>query len=122
MRATEEQVSEEQLSTADVVRQMPAATRTDAEESPGPLLPQDFVQDLRTRWDRVQTGFVDEPRNAVQEADELVAMAIKKLAESFAEARNNLERQWAHGDNVNTEDLRIALRKYRSFFQRLLSV
>ena len=115
-------VADEHMTTADIARQMPAANYQETTESPGPLLPQDFVQDLRTRWDRVQTGFVDEPRNAVQEADELVAQAIKRLAESFAEERNKLEQQWERGDDINTEDLRQALRKYRSFFQRLLSV
>ncbi|PWU10111.1 MAG: hypothetical protein C5B51_05110 [Terriglobia bacterium] len=88
----------------------------------GPLLPADFVQDLRGRWDRVQTSFVDEPRKAVKEADELVASAMKRIAESFAEARGALERQWDRGDEVSTEDLRLALQKYRAFFQRLLTV
>jgi hypothetical protein len=91
-------------------------------EGVGPLLPQDFVQDLRTRWDRIQTGFVDEPRSAVQQADELVSSAIKRLADSFSEARTNLEHQWDRGDEVNTEDLRVALRKYRAFFQKLMTV
>jgi CHAD domain-containing protein len=58
----------------------------------------------------------------VQQADELVAQAIKRLAETFADARNGLERQWASGDDVSTEDLRVALRKYRTFFERLLTV
>jgi hypothetical protein len=93
--------------------------RDDAAE---PLLAPDFVQELRNRWDGIQTGFVDEPRGAVQQADELVAAAIKRLAESFAEARNKLEGQWDRGDQVNTEDLRVALKKYRSFFQKLMSV
>src|SRR5690349_9929713 len=93
---------DEHLSTADLARQMPAANQhQETNEAPGPLLPPDFVQDLRTRWDHVQTGFVDEPRNAVQEADELVAQAIKRLADSFAEERNRLEQQWARGDDVN---------------------
>jgi hypothetical protein len=87
-----------------------------------PLLPPDFVQELRNRWDSIQAGFVDEPRDAVQHADELVASAIKRLAESFAEARNNLEGQWSRGDEVNTEELRVALQKYRSFFHKLMSV
>ena len=65
---------------------------------------------------------MDEPRAAVQMADELVAEAIQKLAESFAGERNRLEQQWDRGDNVSTEDLRVALQKYRSFFRRLLSV
>jgi hypothetical protein len=93
-----------------------------AEEKPAALLPADFVQDLRTRWDRVQTAFVDEPRNAVQEADQLVDQAIKKLSDVFANERSRLEQQWDRGDDVNTEDLRVALRTYRSFFQRLLTV
>jgi len=93
-----------------------------ANETAGPLLQPEFVQDLRGRWDRIQTQFVDEPRAAVKQADELVESAIKKLSESFSEARNNLERQWDRGDEVNTEDLRIALTKYRSFFQKLMTV
>jgi len=92
------------------------------DEAAGPLLSPQFVQDLRNRWDRIQTGFVDEPRAAVQQADELVASAVKKLAESFAEARNTLERQWDRADQVSTEDMRIVLKKYRSFFHKLMSV
>src|SRR5580765_6586072 len=82
------------------------------EETPGPLLASDLVQDLRSRLDHVQTGFVDEPRAAVQQADELVAQAMKHIAESFANERNRLEQQWDRGDDVNTADLRQALRKY----------
>jgi hypothetical protein len=92
------------------------------DEAASSLLPADVAQDFRNRWDRIQTGFVDEPRAAVQQADELVASAIQKLAESFADARSNLERQWDRGDQVNTEDLRLTLRKYRSFFQKLMAV
>jgi len=121
------QLTEEHISTAELAGRSPVSNnevaRTQSfEESAGPLLPTDFVQDLRTRWDHVQTGFVDEPRNAVQEADELVAQAIKRLAEVFADERKKLEQQWDRGDEVNTEDLRVALRRYRSFFQRLLTV
>src|SRR5579862_9489105 len=90
----------------------PATTNTLDNETIA-LLPADFAQDLRSRWDRIQAGFVDEPRAAVQQADELVASAIKRLAEGFAEARSNLEGQWSRGDEVNTEELRIALQKYR---------
>ncbi len=108
---------EEHVSTADL-----AGTGENRDRTNTPLLPADFVQDLRTRWDHVQTGFVDEPRSSVQQADELVALAIKRLAESFAAARQNLEQQWARGEDVSTEDLRIALQRYRSFFQRLLAV
>lgn len=87
-----------------------------------PLFSLSEVNNLRTHWDRVQVGFVDEPRKAVQEADALVSPAVKRLAEGFAEERQKLEHQWDQGDNVSTEDLRIALRRYRSFFTRLLSL
>jgi hypothetical protein len=108
---------EEPISTAELAGK-PGANN----EAAGPLLPPEFVHDLRKRWDGIQTGFVDEPRAAVRQADELVASAIKRLVETFAEARNNLEGQWARGDEINTEDLRVALKKYRSFFQKLMSV
>ena len=70
----------------------------------------------------IQAAFVDEPRRAVEQADSLVASAMKRLAEVFAEERSKLEHQWDRGDNVWTEDLRIALQRYRSFFHRLLAI
>ena len=92
------------------------------EHGTAPLFPNNELENLRTEWNRIQTGFVDDPRRAVEEADRLVASAMKRLAEVFAEERSNLERQWDQGGNVSTEDLRIALQRYRSFFHRLLSV
>ena len=77
---------------------------------------------FRSLWEKIQIGFVDEPRKAVEQADELVASAIKRLAEVFASEREKLEGEWDKNDNVSTEDLRVALRRYRSFFNRLLSV
>jgi hypothetical protein len=87
-----------------------------------PLFSNDAVQDYRSRWNALQTGFVDEPRRAVEEADELVAQVIKDLAETFSNERTKLERQWDQGDKVSTEDLRLVLQRYRSFFDRFLSV
>jgi hypothetical protein len=87
-----------------------------------PLFPNSELDDLRSRWNTVQTAFVDEPRRAVEQADGLVAVAMKRLAEVFAEERSGLEKQWDRGDNVSTEDLRVALQRYRSFFHRLLSI
>ncbi len=87
-----------------------------------PLFAQNDTQDFRSRWEKIQIGFVDEPRTAVVQADELVANAIKRLAEIFAAERQKLETEWDKTDNVSTEDLRVALRRYRSFFDRLLSV
>jgi hypothetical protein len=74
-----------------------------------------------SRWQTIQAGFVDEPRRAVQEADALVAEVMRRLAEGFATERERLEHQWSGGKEVDTEDLRLALRRYRSFFDRLLS-
>lgn len=87
-----------------------------------PLFPGNELQDLRTNWDRIQTTFVDEPRKAVEQADGLVASTMKRLADVFAQERSKLEGQWGRGDNVSTEDLRIALQRYRSFFHRLLTI
>jgi hypothetical protein len=92
------------------------------EEQAPPLLSTDEAKDFRSRWDAIQVGFVDEPRRAVEQADSLVAGAMKRLAEMFAEERAKLEGQWDRGDNVSTEDLRLGLRRYPSFFGRLLSV
>ncbi|HLH17978.1 MAG TPA: hypothetical protein VKX45_12190 [Bryobacteraceae bacterium] len=111
--------NQEPLSTADFVQSGSGAAR---EESPGPLLPGDTVQQLRDRWNQIQAGFVDEPRASVQQADELVALAMRRITETFAAEREGLEQQWGRGNDVSTEDLRQALRKYRSFFQRLLTV
>jgi len=82
----------------------------------------DDAERFRSRWTDIQAGFVDEPRRAVEQADGLVADTIKRLAEVFAEERGRLEEQWSRGEDVSTEDLRLGLQRYRSFFDRLLSV
>jgi hypothetical protein len=113
------------------VRRMEPAARPDAGagrgrdaggEAPSALVPADEGANLRRRWDAIQTGFVDEPRRAVQDADTLVAQTMKRVAEVFAQERASLEQQWSRGQDVSTEDLRVALKRYRSFFDRLLSV
>jgi hypothetical protein len=86
-----------------------------------PLLPEASEERFRSSWERVQVGFVDEPRQSVQQADQLVAEVMRELAESFAQARSTLEAEWDRGEDVSTEDLRLALQRYRSFFQRLLA-
>ncbi len=85
-----------------------------------PLLPREELDGLRRRWEEIQTGFVDEPRRSVEEADGLVADLMQRLARSFSDERSRLESQWDRGDEVSTEDLRVALTRYRSFFNRLL--
>ena len=127
---TREERAEEHLSTADLAQSVsrpigaPGASRPQNQETESntPLFAANDAQDFRSRWERIQTGFVDEPRKAVEQADELVANAIKRLAEVFAGERQKLEAEWDKNDNVSTEDLRVALRRYRSFFGRLLSV
>lgn len=99
-----------------------AWTNADAQNQPAALFSESEVGDFRSRWSNIQTAFVDEPRKVVEDADNLVASLMKKLAEGFANKRERLEKQWDRGDNVSTEDLRIALQRYRSFFDRLLKV
>jgi hypothetical protein len=77
---------------------------------------------LRARWDSIQVGFVDEPRKSVEAADALVSSTIKRLAEIFADERQKLEQQWDRSENISTEDFRVALQRYRSFFARLLAI
>lgn len=122
-----DRIIEEHLSTADFVasggaQRVREDERPHREEEIGPLFTDDVVEDLRGRWGQIQAGFVDEPRTAVKQADELVASAIQRLAESFSGQRSKLEGQWDRGDQVSTEDLRLAFKKYRAFFQRVLAV
>ena len=77
---------------------------------------------FRTRWDAIQTGFVDQPRAAVEQANALVGEMVKRLTDTFGSERSKLESQWSQGEQVSTEDLRVALKRYRSFFERLLSI
>lgn len=99
-----------------------SAPGTDAvDEAHEPLLPPAEMDDLRRRWDDVQFTFVDEPREAVSRADAMVGDLAQRLITSFAAEREQLESQWTSGDDVSTEELRVALRRYRSFFERLLA-
>src|SRR5215207_7708862 len=98
----------------------PAATADMGDDSPE-LLPSDENAEFQRRWETIQTGFVDEPRQTVEQADELVAHVMRRLAEGFAAERERLEQQWGRGEDVSTEDLRLVLQRYRGFFQRLLS-
>jgi len=124
--------TDQQLTTADLAntangndfeqRGSAGAARAMDDQHSEPLLPHDFSEEMRNRWEGIQTEFVDDPRVSVQRADELVASAIQKLAQSFADERAKLEQQWSKGSDVNTEDLRQALRRYRAFFHRLLAI
>ena len=86
-----------------------------------PLFLPDVAKEFRSRWDTVQRGFVDDPRQAVRQGDELVVQVMKSLAETFSNERATLEAQVNQTGTTSTESLRIALRRYRSFFERMLS-
>jgi hypothetical protein len=90
--------------------------------SEGSLVGTRQLEDLRGRWAGIQASFVDDPHNAVQEADALVSSAIKQIEEKFSDQRSQLEKQWSKGTEASTEDLRVAIQNYRSFFDRLLSM
>jgi hypothetical protein len=108
---------EEQETELPVARERP-----DGREQLEPLFSADSANEYRTRWTAVQGSFVDDPREAVQQGDELVAQVMKSLAESFAHEREALESQLDGGGEASTEMLRVALRRYRSFFERLLAL
>lgn len=100
----------------------PSVTEDDADSSTEqPLLTADTGASFQRRWEEIQTRFVDEPRGAVQDADALVANVMQQLAEGFAQERERLEAHWDRGEDISTEDLRVALQRYRSFFRRLLT-
>jgi len=91
------------------------------ETDPPSLLAERELAGLRTRWDDLQAGFVDDPRGCVRRADGLVSNVIGQLVAGFADARSRLEERWARGDEATTEDLRVAAMRYREFFERLLA-
>ena len=95
--------------------------KEDTADREEPLIESQDAGALRERWERLQTGFVDEPKRSVEMADALVADVLRHVAESFSTARKTLEEQWTRGEEVSTEDLRQILQRYRAFFNRLLS-
>ncbi len=101
-----------------------ADTGTEADTETDPDRPRIISQDgaiaFRRRWEDIELSFVDEPRDSVRHADELVEGVVREITEVFGRERQHLEGQWDRGDQVSTEDLRIALQRYRAFFERLL--
>jgi hypothetical protein len=113
-------MSDERLTTADIA---------ETDDAQAPMSRDTGAPDRsrngdreRERWHTLQARFVDDPRDTVADADALVAELLQELAGTFSSARADLERQWTAGDDVSTEDLRVALQRYRSFFERLLNV
>ena len=110
--------------TRDAADEAPPETPeqpTEADSGHSPLLPGDQSEHFTSRWQDIQASFVDQPRDSVEQADALVADLMQQLASSFSDERERLENQWDRGDAVSTEDLRVALTRYRSFFDRLLA-
>ena len=127
----EKQMSMDVVNTAEGQSEMEqvAEARTDENKTPtreddfAPLFENDEADEFRSRWLNIQSRFVDDPSASVKEADELVATVIKSITRSFADRRISLESQWKSGENnISTEDLRVAIKRYRSFFNRLLSL
>ena len=119
---TEEQAEKEhRLRVEEQTPENQSAT-TSTNEELEPLFEDDEAEKFRTQWLNIQSKFVDNPRESVREANELVAGVLKSVTMSFHDRRTSLEKQWNSGDNVSTEDLRLALKRYRSFFDRLLTL
>jgi hypothetical protein len=129
----DEELTDQRISTDDMARTRPVeppreeALREEVHalkdgKDHSALLAENVGSEFRTAWDKIQVSFVDEPRKAVEQADSLVAQVMQHIARTFSDERKNLEAQWSRGDDVSTEDLRIALQRYRTFFTRLLSV
>jgi hypothetical protein len=134
----EHKTIDEELRTADLAKNGPpkqlegpglvksnkpeALDRTAVASESIPLFSESEMGEFQSQWIKIQTCFVDEPRGTVKDADKLVAAVMQRLAEGFSNERSGLEKQWDRGDNVSTEDLRIALQRYRSFFDRLLKL
>jgi hypothetical protein len=111
--------SQEQQSTTE----QQAASATEHQDARGgaeTLISPDEANHFRGRWDKVQTGFVDDPRRAVEDANQLVDEVTSRVVETFTRGRTALEEQWSRGDEVTTEELRVVLQRYRSFFDGLL--
>jgi hypothetical protein len=127
-------VTEDRIQTGDLVAaredtDAPIGRDAASDEGAGeaearlePLFDEGRESELRERWHALQARFVDDPRDTVSEADSLVAELLRDLAQSFDDARSRIENQWSSGEDVSTEELRITLKRYRSFFERLLEV
>jgi len=112
-----EQVDLDEVSGIESPRQ-PMDDAADAE--PSPLFDDGELDEFRARWAELQGAFVDDPKVAVEEADELVNDLVQTLTDKFSRNKHELEGQWQRDGSADTEDLRLALRRYRSFFDQLL--
>jgi len=114
---TDETVVHETPMEETITHETPIGTNAGVSAS---LLNREESENFRTRWNEIQGKFVDEPRSAVEQADELVTEVIELITEMFNNEHRSLEAQWNKGNDVSTEDLRIALQRYHSFFNSLV--
>lgn len=85
------------------------------------LLSSDDRGSYQQRWDDIQVRFIDEPRQCVREADDLVGEVTTRISDRFSSARQDMEQRWDGGNEPTTEELRQAVQRYRDFFQRLVA-
>jgi hypothetical protein len=121
LRNTEDEIQAEQRNAPAPAAAAGTDTTTDDEDTRDPLLSEGSASAYRERWEQIQARFVDDPRSSVEQADALVNEVVHELETSFGSERETLESQWQRGEDVETENLRVVLRRYRSFFGRLLS-
>lgn len=121
-RLRDEQITEGQVMDESVEKNPPITAPSTKDETFAPLFENNEADDFRTKWLEIQSRFVDDPSVAVKDADDLVADVIKNITRTFSDKRLDLESQWKRGDKASTEDLRLALKRYRSFFDRLLTL
>lgn len=98
-----------------------SVSQTSLSSQGDPLFGGDAATEYRARWDIVQRSFVDDPQQAVRQGDELVTQVIDTLRDTFAAQRTEFEKD-TDRDQDSTEGLRLALRRYRAFFERLLTM
>lgn len=126
----EKQMNVDVVNTTEGQSEMEQMAEVRTDENKTPAREEEFAllfenaeaEEFRSHWLEIQSRFVDDPRTSVKEADELVADVIKSITRSFADRQISLENQWDSGENTSTEDLRVAIKRYRSFFNRLLSL
>ena len=120
--ATETVETVQAVQVENIQPQLQVATPEVVESGPLPWLKKEEIDELRSRWNAIQIEFVNEPRKSVEQADALVADALTRIEQMFTNNRTSLNEQWVNHQDISTEDLRIALQSYRSFFNRLLAL
>jgi hypothetical protein len=115
-------VTEDAVHTDEEMRNEPVGSATSSMDGNATLFGDEEATRFRTRWESIQAEFVDDPKAAVEHADELVSAVTDRIVQSFQDGRSTLEQAWSSGDEVSTETLRTTLQRYRTYFNRLLNL